>query len=232
MTVNSSPSLAVFDCDGTIVDSQASIISAMVTAFQVNSLPIPKPDSIRRVVGLPIKVGMERLLPNSNFSEQIKLENSYKEAFGDLRRSGDIDDPLYPGVSDILNILKNDGWLLGVATGKSTRGLMMTLEKYNLIDKFQTLQTSDTAPGKPDPGMLINAMLDTRTDPERTIMIGDTTYDMEMAVNAGVKAIGVSWGYHLQKELNSAGAQIIAHDFFMLPKILNKIIKNSMKNDR
>ena len=224
MNETSHPRLAVFDCDGTIVDSQASIISAMITAFKKCSHPIPDHESIRRVVGLPIKVGMELLLPNVATSEHEYLENSFKEAFGNLRRDGDIDDPLYPGVFDVLNILEDEGWLLGVATGKSTRGLRLTLEKFGLIDKFLTLQTSDTAPGKPDPGMLINAIHDTGSAPQSTIMIGDTTFDMEMAANAHVKAIGVSWGYHPQDDLNSAGALVIAEDFYMLPSLLNKII--------
>ena len=232
MIFTSSPRLAVFDCDGTIVDSQASIILAMVSAFEAHSHPIPNDESIRQVVGLPLRVGMEKLLPNADFSEHVKLENSYKEFFGDLRRRGTIDDPLYPGVFDVLNVLEDSGWILGIATGKSTRGLKMTLEKYDLIDKFETLQTSDTAPGKPDPGMLFNAMRDTGTDAESTIMIGDTTFDIEMAVNARVKAIGVSWGYHHQDELNSAGANVIANDFFLLPKLLNEIINNPQKSDR
>ena len=220
------PRLVVFDCDGTLVDSQASIISAMITAFNSHSHPIPESESIRRIVGLPIRVGIEILLPNMISSEYEKLENSYKEAFGTLRKNGDIDDPLYPGVSEVLNILKEENWLLGVATGKSTRGLIMTLEKFGLTDRFLTLQTSDTAPGKPNPGMLLNAMCDTGSTPQSTIMIGDTTFDMEMAVNAHVKAIGVSWGYHPVEDLISAGAQVIARDYSMIPELLNKIFDN------
>jgi phosphoglycolate phosphatase len=127
------PRLAVFDCDGTLVDSQASIISAMVTAFEVHSYPIPDSESIRRVVGLPIRVGMERLLPNKATSEHENLEYSYKEAFGNLRRKGEINDPLYQGVCEVLNILEKDGWLLGVATGKSTRGLILVWRVLELL---------------------------------------------------------------------------------------------------
>jgi phosphoglycolate phosphatase len=219
--------LAVFDCDGTLVDSQASIISAMITAFRTHSYPIPDTESIRRVVGLPIKAGMELLLPNKASGEHEKLEHSYKEAFGDLRRKGKIKDPLYQGVWEVLSTLEKDGWLLGIATGKSTRGLRMTLEEFGLINKFITLQTSDTAPGKPDPGMLFNAMSETGSTSKNTIMIGDTTFDMEMAKNANVKSIGVSWGYHPLEDLNIAGARVIAKDFFMLPNLLNEIIYDS-----
>jgi len=221
MTLKINSRLAVFDCDGTLVDSQASIISAMVSSFETHSYPTPDPEQIRRIVGLPIRVGIEKLLPDARFSEIKKLEDSYKESFGKIRREGKIQDPLYPGVFDVLSTLENDGWILGIATGKSTRGLKMILEKYDLIDKFYTLQTSDTAPGKPDPSMLINAMNETGCNAENTVMIGDTTFDIEMAINAKVHPIGVSWGYHPQDELEKAGADTIAENFFILPKILN-----------
>lgn len=212
--------LAVFDCDGTLVDSQASIVSSMAAAFEVHSHPVPDSESVRRVVGLPLRVAMEHLLPQTDPDEHVKLENSYKEAFGDLRRRGEVSDPLYPGALDVLNILEEEGWLLGIATGKGHRGLKLTLETHGLMSRFQTLQTADSAPGKPDPGMLLNAMRDTGASPEGTAMIGDTTFDMEMAVNAGAMAIGVSWGYHPHDHLHSAGAHVIIDEFHALPETL------------
>ncbi|NQV82327.1 MAG: HAD-IA family hydrolase [Rhodospirillales bacterium] len=222
--VDTSPlRLAVFDCDGTLVDSQASIISSMVAAFKARSHPAPDAESVRRVVGLPLSVAMGRLLPHTDPGEHIKLENGYKEAFRELRRKGKVSDPLYPGTLDVLDALEKDGWLLGVATGKGHLGLMMTLETHGLVDRFQTLQTADSAPGKPDPGMLLNAMRDTGADPESTVMIGDTTFDIEMAVNAGTMAIGVTWGYHPQDHLQSAGAHAIIAAFHLLPETLKTI---------
>jgi phosphoglycolate phosphatase len=215
--------LAVFDCDGTLVDSQSSIISSMVAAFGAHSHPAPDAESVRRVVGLPLRVAMEQLLPHTEPDEHIKLEKSYKEAFGELRRRGEASDPLYPGTLDVLNILEDEGWLLGVATGKGHRGLKLTLETHDLMNRFQTLQTADSAPGKPDPGMLLNAMRETGADPQDTVMIGDTTFDMEMAMNAGTMAIGVSWGYHPREHLQSAGAQVIINEFHELPETLKAL---------
>ncbi|MBC8337713.1 MAG: HAD-IA family hydrolase [Alphaproteobacteria bacterium] len=213
--------LAVFDCDGTLVDSQASIVSSMVAAFESRSHPAPDAESVRRVVGLPLRVAMGRLLPHTDPDEHVKLENSYKDAFRELRRRGEVSDPLYPGTLEVLDALETDGWLLGVATGKGHLGLMITLETHGLTERFQTLQTADSAPGKPDPGMLLNAMRDTGADADCTVMIGDTTFDMEMAVNAGTMAIGVSWGYHPHEHLHSAGAEVVIDEFHVLPETLN-----------
>ncbi len=220
MVVSHSLRLVVFDCDGTLVDYQASIISSMAAAFEVHSHPVPVAESVRRVIGLPLRVAMQQLLPHTDTEEHKKLENSYKEAFGDLRWRGEVFDPLYPGAMDVLNDLEEKGWLLGIATGKGLRGLKMTLETHGLMGRFQTLQTADSAPGKPNPGMLLNAMRDTGTDAQGTVMIGDTTFDMEMAVNAGAMAIGVSWGYHPHEHLHSAGAHVIIDEFHVLPETL------------
>jgi phosphoglycolate phosphatase len=212
--------LAVFDCDGTLVDSQASIISSMMAAFKAHSHPAPEAESVRRLVGLPLRVAMERLLPHADPEEHVKLETGYKEAFRELRRRGEVSDPLYPGALEVLDVLEEDGWLLGVATGKGHVGLMLTLETHGLENRFQTLQTADSAPGKPDPGMLLNAMRDTGADAKATVMIGDTTFDMEMAVNSGTMAIGVSWGYHPHDHLHSAGALVVIDEFRVLPETL------------
>ncbi|MBT3306604.1 MAG: HAD-IA family hydrolase [Alphaproteobacteria bacterium] len=222
--VDTSPlRLAVFDCDGTLVDSQASIISSMVAAFEAHSHPTPDAESVRRVVGLPLRVAMGHLLPHTDPDEHAVLENSYKEAFRELRQKGEVADPLYPGTLEVLDALEEEGWLLGVATGKGHLGLMLTLETHGLVNRFQTLQTADSAPGKPDPGMLLNAMRDTGADPENTVMIGDTTFDIEMAVNAGTMAIGVTWGYHPQDHLHSAGAHVIIDEFHVLPETLKNL---------
>ena len=106
-------------------------------------------------------------------------------------------------VSRFLTLSEN-GWT-GVATGKSHRGLVDTLGQHNLLERFTTLQTADRAPGKPNPEMLFKAMEETGASPEVTVMIGDTSYDMEMAVNAGVLGIGAAWGYHETQELRGRG---------------------------
>ncbi len=217
MSETNSLRLAVFDCDGTLVDSQASIISSMTAAFEAHAHPRPEAEDVRRVVGLPLRVAMGKLLPGTDTEEHGRLENSYIEAFHDLRNRGEVADPLYPGAIDALGLLEDAGWILGIATGKGHRGLVATLETHGLMGRFATLQTADSAAGKPSPDMLLNAMSETGTKPGDTIMIGDTTFDMEMAVAAGTMAIGVSWGYHPEDHLHSAGAHAVIDDFEALP---------------
>lgn len=223
MTGLNSPKLAVFDCDGTLVDSQASIIASMTAAFGAHAHPPPEAEDVRRVVGLPLRVAMEKLLPGSVPEEHGRLESSYIEAFHALRKRGEVSDPLFPGVIEALSALESSGWILGIATGKGHRGLMATLETHDLTGRFATVQTADSGPGKPNPGMLLNAMRETGAEAADTVMIGDTTFDIEMAVAAGTMAIGVSWGYHPEEHLHSAGAHAVIDDFEALPGKLQSL---------
>jgi len=212
--------LAVFDCDGTIVDSQHSIIHSMHAAFTRYGLPKPSRDSIRRVIGLPLAQSFAILAPDESPTRHDQLRQAYSDSWHDLHSAEGLSEPLYPGVREVLEILEADGWLLGVATGKSHRGLVMTLEKHGLFDRFITLQTSDRARGKPHPEMLFNAMNESGAAASNTVMIGDTTYDIEMSVNAKTRAIGVAWGYHSVKELLKSGAEVVLTNFSELPSTL------------
>jgi len=214
--------LAVFDCDGTIVDSQHSIIHSMHAAFTRFDLPVPEREAVRRVVGLPLLHAIEILAPAELPSRHEEMKEAYSLDWQDLRASGGLSEPLYPGFIEVLDVLQADGWVLGVATGKSHRGLVGTLEKYSILDRFATLQTADRALGKPNPDMLLKAMDETGAAPADTIMIGDTTFDIEMSVNANVRAIGVSWGYHDVHELMSCGAETVIYEFGELPSVLSK----------
>ena len=198
--------LAVFDCDGTLVDSQHSIVACMGAAFVAAGLVAPTAEAVRRVVGLPLAAGVAKLSPLLALAECQRVAELYKQAFVDLRRDGSIAEPLFPGVRELLDALAAEGVILGVATGKGRRGLRITLEQHGLLDRFTTLQTADDAPGKPDPEMLRRAMAETGAEPAATAMIGDTTYDILMALRAGTAAIGVGWGYHPPEELKAAGA--------------------------
>ena len=141
------------------------------------------------------------------------MTESFKGAFQGLRAQGMIAEPLYPGVAEGLTALLARGWLLGVATGKSDRGLALCLQHHGITAQFVTLQTADRHPSKPHPAMLCAAMAEAGCDPAQTVMIGDTSFDMEMAVAAGATAIGVDWGYHDAAELTEAGARHVAIDF-------------------
>lgn len=205
--------LVVFDCDGTLVDSQNTIIAAMTAAWTAHGMRPPSPASVRRVVGLPLEVAIARLAPTQPSDRVARMADAYRDAHFKLLARPDFDEPLYPGVHDVLRALAAAGALLGVATGKGRRGLASTLDRHGLTSKFVTLQTSDRARGKPDPDMLLKAMAETGVRPSNTVMVGDTVYDMEMAANAGVGAVGVSWGYHEPRELATAGAIAVIESF-------------------
>ncbi|MES2270087.1 MAG: HAD-IA family hydrolase [Pseudomonadota bacterium] len=204
--------LALFDCDGTLVDSQHSICAAMARAFDAVKLPAPDRPAILSVVGLSLPHAMAKLLPEADDAFHNHVSDQYREAFRTMRSEGDVSEPLYEGIAELLDILLARGWLLGVATGKSDRGLNLCLTQHGILDRFVTLQTADRHPSKPHPGMLMEAMAEAGAVPETTVMIGDTTYDIEMGVSAGVRAIGVNWGYHLPEELIEVGAVAVAVD--------------------
>lgn len=205
--------LVLFDCDGTLVDSQHVIVDAMQAAFDAHGLPKPSPEAVRRVVGLSLHRSMAVLAPDISAADHDLLTERYKQAFIDQRAAGRPQGLLYPGAADAIERLLGQGHVLGVATGKSQRGLAATLERFALRDYFTTLQTADDAPSKPHPGMVHRAIDETGATPASTVVIGDTTFDVEMAVSAGAAAIGVSWGYHEVSDLHRAGARCVLDQF-------------------
>jgi phosphoglycolate phosphatase len=203
--------LAIFDCDGTLVDSQANICRAVEESFAEARITVPPRDAIRRIVGLNLVEAMQVLVPDANDTDHRTLAQGYKDRFVAMRASGALDEePLFDGIGELVERLAGDGWLLGVATGKSDRGLAHVLAAHSMTHHFVTLQTSDRHPSKPNPSMIAAAIAEAGADPARTVMIGDTTFDVMMAVNAGVRAIGVGWGYHEADELAAAGAHGVA----------------------
>jgi phosphoglycolate phosphatase len=202
--------LAIFDCDGTLVDSGHNICVAMEDCFARADLPAPPRERTRKVVGLSLVEAMQAMLPAAEPQVHVRLAEEYKLAFQRMRSTGEVDEPLYEGILDLIDALEEGGWLLGVATGKSDRGLSLCLAHHGLTRRFVTLQTADRHPSKPHPSMVEQAMAEAGAAPETTIMIGDTSYDMAMARAAGVTAVGVSWGYHEAQELLAAGAHYVA----------------------
>lgn len=204
--------LAIFDCDGTLVDSQHNICTAMQRAFEAARMEAPLRPAILSAVGLSLPQAMAHLLPDADADLHDRLAEQYKLCFQQMRRDNAVAEPLYEGIADLIDRLDADGWLLGVATGKSDRGLQLCLDHHGLRDRFVTLQTADRHPSKPHPSMIELAMADAGAVPETTVMIGDTSFDMEMAVNASVRGIGVAWGYHAPDALTAAGASAVAMD--------------------
>jgi phosphoglycolate phosphatase len=202
--------LAIFDCDGTLVDSQANICAAMSACFADAGLPAPPRDATRRVVGLSLVEAVRVLHPEGEHLFHLELAEGYKSAFQRMRGSGQVEEPLFEGVAELIDQLEAEGWLLGIATGKSDRGLGLCLDRHGLAGRFVTLQTADRHPSKPHPSMVEAALAEAGAAPETSMMIGDTSYDMIMAKAAGVAAIGVAWGYHDEDELLTAGADHVA----------------------
>ncbi len=202
--------LAVFDCDGTLSDGQAAVCTAMTLAFAEAGLPAPDLHLVRRSVGLSLPHAVAQLAPDAPSVRRQHAVEAYKHAFRSARLDGSLHEPLFEGIAAVLGRLHRAGWSLGVATGKSDRGLTSCLTTHGIFDLFVTLQSADRHPSKPHPAMLQEAMLQAAAEPQSTVMIGDTTYDMDMARAAGCRAIGVAWGYHAPDELLAAGAEAVA----------------------
>jgi len=199
--------LAIFDCDGTLVDSGATIHAALQQTFDAHGLDCPPREVTKKVIGLSLMEAMAALVPDS---DHAALTQTYKDAFFAMRGAGKVEEPLFDGIMPLLDQLEADDWLLGVATGKSDRGLRHCLESHGLGGRFVTLQTADRNPSKPNPAMAIAAMAEAGADPERTVFVGDTGWDMGCARGAGVGAIGAGWGYHEVEELTADGAHGVA----------------------
>ena len=199
--------LAIFDCDGTLVDSGGTIHRALDATFRAHSLICPPRHEAQKVIGLSLEQAMEALAPAADADA---LSATYKENFIAMRGAGEVQEPLFDGIVELLDTLEKEGWLLGVATGKSLRGLNHCLASHGLTGRFVTLQTADTNPSKPDPCMARTAMAEAGASPANTVFIGDTAWDMGCARAAGCLAIGAAWGYHTPEELLADGAHHVA----------------------
>lgn len=198
--------LAIFDLDGTIVDSQSNIVRAVAEVAKILGLPGPPPGEVPRVIGLSLGEALAQLFPGVDPGTHQDLDREYREAFVRLRASPGYDEPLFAGTLEVLVELERAGYLLGIATGKAKRGVNYVLSRHGLEGRFVTIQTPEDSPGKPHPGMVLRAMVEVGVEPRNTVMIGDTTYDIQMALAAGVGAVGVSWGNHPVSQLEAAGA--------------------------
>lgn len=210
--------LIIFDVDGTLVDSQHHIAAAMRIAFESQGLKAPDLAATRGIIGLSLPQAMRALAPGADIDALVL---GYKAAFVQQRHSTD-PAPLFPGARAALETLQDrDDILLGIATGKSQRGLEKMIAAHNLAGFFVTRQVADHHPSKPHPSMIHACLSETGVEPHDAVMIGDTSFDMEMAAAAGVAGIGVNWGYHPAERL-SAARRLIA-GFNDLPDALAEI---------
>ena len=207
------PPLAIWDVDGTLVDSRETIAWCMAEGFASQGLPRPTYDETRRIVGLTLLFAIETMTPSLAPALQAGIADGYRAAFQALHADPAYKEPLYPGAAELLERLTEAGWRQAVATGKSRRGLDRVVAANGWGGRFVSLHSSDDGPGKPDPAMVLAALDATGTPPIRAVMIGDTSHDMRMGRAGGVRAIGVTWGFHTADELREGGADAVCESF-------------------
>lgn len=220
--------LVLFDVDGTLVDSQNIIVAAQRAAFAAFGLEPPSRERSLSIVGLSL---IEAFTVLAGPKAPVEgLAEAYKNAFADLRTDPANAEPLFPGVEECLAWLEGrDDVFLGIATGKSRRGVAHLLDRHGWHQVFSTIKTADDAPSKPHPGMILQAMAELDVAPEDTLMIGDSSFDMAMARSAGVASIGVSWGFQPVAALEEAGAEAVVDSFVQLCANLAVFLGDSLQ---
>jgi phosphoglycolate phosphatase len=214
--------LAVFDIDGTLVDSREIIHRAACEAAACVGMAEPSYETVRRMVGLSLPDALRTLAPGMGEGDFHRFVEGYKDAFQRMHATPGFSEPLYDGAEALLYRLRRDGWALSMATGKSRRGVERWMGRDGWADLFASTHCADDGPGKPHPAMLLAAMERSGAQAERTVMIGDTSHDMAMARAAGVRAQGVAWGFQTAEEILAAGADHVAENFAELGAELDR----------
>ncbi len=196
----------VFDCDGTLVDTQAAIVAATRAAFKDQGVQLPADINLQRLIGLSLEEFIVRLAPKLRAAEVIHMAERYRDHYAVISQDIAYESRLFDGIEEAVMALRRAGNLIGIFTGKSRSGLSRVLDAHGIFDLFDIVKTAEDGPGKPNPSVLNDAMREVKAKPDRTLMIGDTCFDMEAAVRAGATPVGVTWGYHDVQELKEAGA--------------------------
>ncbi len=213
--------LVLFDCDGTLVDSQHIISDAMDRTFRHHGLDAPGVERTRTVVGLSLSIAIANLLEEADGARSQAMAETYKSQFMALRASPELTEPLFPGAGAILQRMRlRDDVIVGMVTGKSRRGVRAIVDHHGLDGVFDVVRTADDCPSKPHPAMVIEACAEVGLDAHRTMVVGDTEFDMEMAVSAGASPVGVSWGYHPIERLRAGGAAAVIDEFEELEDLI------------
>ncbi|MEO5806593.1 HAD-IA family hydrolase [Devosia sp.] len=216
-------SLIIFDMDGTLIDSGATISSRVNGAFAALGLPQPSAEAVRANVGLSLPLYMGQVADTTDEDLIARLMHAYREISA-LAPPGQM--PLFAGAQTALQRLSmRPQTILGVATGKGRLGLDRALSQTGIGHYFKTLQTPDNNPSKPHPSMLLTAMDECGATPAETLMIGDAVFDIQMARAAGVQAIGVGWGLQSPKDLLRAGAARIIDSFDDLDAAIDELLE-------
>jgi phosphoglycolate phosphatase len=215
--------LLAFDFDGTLMDSQRDIVACMREAFTQFGLNLPEEEAVRQQVGLNLPDIMANLRPDLKREDHFTLSELYRDVYLERRLGNKLEEVLFSDIKSTLSGMQDDEIFMAICTGKKLRGLVPALEHNQIDHFFHSLHTPDNAPGKPNPTMLQQAMEFSATPVDQTVMIGDTTYDMQMAKNAGVTAIGVAWGYHSEQQLVEAGASEVLKSPQQLKEALSSL---------
>lgn len=214
--------LVVFDWDGTLMDSIGRIVSSMQNTAQQTGLPVPTEVSVRDIIGLSLEPAIEKLFGVLNATQMNNFLTQYRDEYVDLNTTPS---PLFHDAKAVLSQLSSAGYRLAVATGKARRGLKRVWTESDTEHYFDTSRCASETKGKPDPQMLYEIMSELKTQPEHTVMVGDSVHDMKMAVAAGVQAIGVSFGVHDAERLREAGATIVVDS---LSELSNKLVRETL----
>lgn len=191
--------LLVFDWDGTLMDSTSAIVAALQAACGDLGLPVPPQERARHIIGLGLHDSLAYVLPDTDPAEYPRVAERYGHHF----RLRDPDTSLFPGAEDTLGALREAGFLLALATGKSRRGLDRALDRTRVRPLFHATRCADESSDKPHPEMLNDLIAMLKVTPESTLMIGDTTHDVQMAAAAGVLSVAAAYGAHPRSALEA-----------------------------
>ena len=210
--------LILFDYDGTIADTQDTIISGIKYSLKKYNIKIPNNNILRGYIGRALIPVYQEITQSKNKELIDKLIEAYRDWYFKVQSSNNLKDSIFPNVFKTIKFLYDSGYILGIATNKSRLGLIEGLKKNNLIKFFSIIKTVNESNPKPDPEMGNMALLEMNIMKENAVMIGDTINDALMAKNCGIKFIGVQWGYNDSKVLIENNAYSIVENFSDLPK--------------
>ena len=218
--------LAAFDIDGTLLDSASSIVTGVLACWEACGFPLPDENHIRRIIGLPWEESICELLPGAGETEFAQIKAYHAEVADGKRPRPARQEKLFPGIVDVLDQVEEAGYLLSIITSRSSGRLQDLLDENGIGKRFIRLKTTDNGLGKPDPFLMNQTLLELGVNKENAVMIGDTTFDMQMARSAGTAAIGVCWGVHDPDELSAAGAHHVIDEVGKLPGTIHMAVSD------
>lgn len=225
--------LILFDCDGTLADSFGLISETMRRTFSLHGFEEPPEAAIHAIIGLSLAEAIQRLRPEVDPGALPVLVEAYRSSFRAVREDMTFRENLFAGIPELLTRLGGRADVrIGMVTGKTRRGVDAVVATHGLETVFSAIRTADDCPSKPHPAMVLECCEETGIAPSRTVVIGDATFDMAMARNAGATGLGVSWGAGLASDLIEAGAESVARDVADLGALIEVWIERGAASSR